>query len=242
MNARFLEDTGYAREEVEGKKSWTEIVAKEDLERLREINRRRYEDPGSAPRQFEFTMADKRGELKDVLLTADIIPGTTQTIASLIDITDRKKEELERRLAREARAAEVLRMKNVELGREIETRKKTEQSLRATEERFRAVFETAEDGIFLKNMQLEYTHVNPAYLALLGMSLSEVTAKTDEALVIDPDYAAHARKLETRDPPRGNLRYGTYMERSKPACLLKCHQISPPRFIGRSVRHLRHRP
>ena len=240
VNARFLEDTGYEREEVEGKKSWIEIVAQDDRERLREISRQRNVDPASAPRQYEFTMVDKQGVHKNVLLTGDMIPGTTQTIASLIDITDRKREELERRLEREARAAEVLRMTNVELGREIETRRKTEVSLRATEERFRAVFETAEDCIFLKNTNLEYTHVNPAYLALLGKTVPEVAGKTDEALALDPNYAAHAKRLETQTLQGETFETETYLERQRLDRLLECHQISASRCIGRDLRHLRY--
>ena len=115
-----------------------------------------------------------------------------------MDITDRRKEELERRLEQEAQASEALRRKNVELGREIEVRERIEQSLRASEERFRAVFETTEDCVFIKNTELAYTHVNPAYLALLDRSLPEVAGENDEALVRDADYTAHARSLELR--------------------------------------------
>ena len=128
VNTKFLEYSGYSKEEIEGKMTWTQIVAKEDVERVREVNQLRLTRPEEAPRQYEFTMVDKGRNLRHVLLTADIFPGTTQTIASLIDITDRKREELERRLIQEARAAKELRKKNVELGREIDKRKETERS------------------------------------------------------------------------------------------------------------------
>jgi PAS domain S-box-containing protein len=198
VNKEFLAYTGYTKDEVEGKKSWREIVEKGDLDRIKAIHELRQTNPESAPRQYEFTLIDKHNGHRHVLSTADIIPGTKQTIASLIDITDRKKEELQKRLEQEARAAEELRRKNLELGREIEAREKIEQSLRASEERFRAVFETAEDCVFIKNTKLEYTHVNPAYLSLLDMPLPEVVGKDDDTLPLDRDYAARARGLEMR--------------------------------------------
>ncbi len=197
-NSQFVQDTGYSREEVEGKKSWTEIVAEHDLERMKELNRLRRSDPAAGLRQYDFTMIDKYGNRKDMLLTADLIPGTSQTIASLIDITDRKKEELEHRLEQEALAAQTLRRKNAELAREIEERKRMENALRFSEERFRAIFETTADYVFIKNTDLKYTHVNPAFLHLLDRDRSEVIGRTDEELLFDPDYAINAKKLETR--------------------------------------------
>jgi len=52
-------------------------------------------------------------------------------------------------------------------GREMD-REGTAAALRETEERFRAIFETAQDCIFVKNLNLEYTHVNPAMEKLFG--------------------------------------------------------------------------
>jgi PAS domain S-box-containing protein len=117
---------------------------------------------------------------------------------SLMDITDRRQEELERRLEQEARAAEELRKTNLELAREIEARKRTEESLTASEERFRAVFETAGDCVFIKNTELEYTHVNPACVDLLERPVAGILGKTDEALSLDANYTALAKSLESR--------------------------------------------
>ncbi len=197
-NSRFLDDTGYSRDEVEGRLSWIQVVSEPDRERLREINELRLANPDTVPRQYEFRLVDKHGQHKHVLLTADIIPGTQQTLASLMDITDRKREELERRLEQEARAAEALREKNLELGREIETRRMIEESLRASEERFRAIFEAAEDYVFIKDTEGLYTHVNPAYLRLLNRPQSDVIGKSDHAVLLDSDYAAYAKTLEER--------------------------------------------
>src|SRR5208337_4062871 len=45
---------------------------------------------------------------------------------------------------------------------DISSRKKAEQALRESEARFRAIFETAEDHIFIKDANLKYVQVNPS--------------------------------------------------------------------------------
>jgi len=198
VNTRFEQDTGFSKQEIEGKKSLADFVAPDDLDEMNALQAMASTDGDVASKQCEFTLVDRLRGHKHMLLSAAVIPGTTRRIVSLTDITDRKREELERRLEREARAADVLRRKNIELAREIAARRKTEESLRATEERFRAIFETAEDSVFIKNAKLEYTHVNPSCAKLLGRPVEEILGMTDEALALDADYAARAKSLETR--------------------------------------------
>ncbi|MDD4237682.1 MAG: PAS domain S-box protein [Desulfotomaculaceae bacterium] len=82
---------GYSREEMEGKKSLTAFVAKEDLELIKEYYRMRRIAPEAVPRKYEFRFIDKHGSLKDILMTVAIIPGTKDCVASLLDITERKQ-------------------------------------------------------------------------------------------------------------------------------------------------------
>ncbi|MDD1680745.1 MAG: PAS domain S-box protein [Methanoregula sp.] len=88
-NNEFERLSGYTKREIEMKKSWTEFVVKEDLETMlaRHYQRRERAD---IPRQYEFRFIRRNGDIRQVLITIDLIPGTTQTVASLIDITDRK--------------------------------------------------------------------------------------------------------------------------------------------------------
>ena len=71
-----------------------------------------------------------------------------------------------------------LRAVNAKLLQEIAKRKRAEEELRRTEERFRTVFETPQDCIFVKDLNLEYTRVNPATLGLLGLSSDIIIGKT----------------------------------------------------------------
>ena len=81
----------------------------------------------------------------------------------------------------EERTVELVE-RNRELNGEIGRRKATEQSLRSSERRFKAVFETAQDSIFVKDADRRYTHVNPAMLKILQLPLSEIVGRTDDEL------------------------------------------------------------
>jgi PAS domain S-box-containing protein len=108
-NQEFEKLSGYTKEEIERKKSWTEFVLKEDLERMKKYHRLRRVNPDAAPRKYEFRFIDKKGNVKDVLLTIDMIPGTKKSIASLLDITKLKQTEraLQKRLEMEKTLAEL---------------------------------------------------------------------------------------------------------------------------------------
>jgi len=55
----------------------------------------------------------------------------------------------------------------------------SQQEIRESEERFRAVFENAQDVIFIKDLQLRYTHVNPAMERLFDLPGSEICGQDD---------------------------------------------------------------
>ncbi len=92
-NEKFEKLTGYPKEEIEGKKSWTEFVVKDDLERMKTQHRLRRDNTDIALKNYEFRLMDKTGQIKDILLTVDMIPGTRKSVASLLDITERKQME-----------------------------------------------------------------------------------------------------------------------------------------------------
>ena len=92
-NNRFEGLTGYTREEVEGKKKWTEFIEKNDLEKMITQHRLRRKGSGLASKNYEFKLVHKDGTFKDIHLTADLIPGTNSSVASLLDITDIKRSQ-----------------------------------------------------------------------------------------------------------------------------------------------------
>jgi PAS domain S-box-containing protein len=92
-NKEFFHLTGYSQEEIDSKRSWTEFIFRDDLEKMIEQHRLRRENPEKALKQYEFRLITKSGDIRSVLLTIDLLPGTKNSVGSLIDITDQKTTE-----------------------------------------------------------------------------------------------------------------------------------------------------
>ena len=92
-NSQFERLSGYPSDEIEGKKSWTDFVAADDLQRMSDQHRLRRENHEAALTTYEFRFISRYGEMHHIMLTIDVIPGTSRSVASLLDITDRKQME-----------------------------------------------------------------------------------------------------------------------------------------------------
>jgi PAS domain S-box-containing protein len=92
-NTEFEKISGYSKEELEGKKSWKDFVMKDDLLKMNEYHRLRRIDPQAAPEIYDFSFINRKGTIKNVHLNVDIIPGTKKSISSLLDVTERQKDE-----------------------------------------------------------------------------------------------------------------------------------------------------
>ncbi len=92
-NSYFEDLAGYTRQEIEGKKSWTEFAHPDDVEWMKQNHYLRRQSPESAPHQYEFRFITRHGEMRHLFLAVDTIHETSQSIASGIDITERKNTE-----------------------------------------------------------------------------------------------------------------------------------------------------
>ncbi len=130
VNLQFEELTGYSKEEIEGKLKWPFFVSTNDLDQIREyFIQRQLDRENRPPRVYEFILINKKNEVRNILLTVDLIPGSSKTVASLLDITDRKQ---------------------------------IEKSLKASEEKFRLISNSAHDGILMVNSNNQVIYWNPA--------------------------------------------------------------------------------
>ena len=91
-NAEFEKLSGYSREELEGKESWTRFPTRESLQKLTEYHRLRRIDPGAAPRSYEAQFVNRDGDIIDCLVTVSLIASTGQSVVFVIDITEPKEE------------------------------------------------------------------------------------------------------------------------------------------------------
>ncbi len=84
-----------------------------------------------------------------------------------------------------------------ELERELAARKEAEIALRESEERLRAIFETARDYVFVKDRDLRYTHANPAMAELFERPVEQIVGATDSEL-FDEDTARRVHEVDSR--------------------------------------------
>jgi PAS domain S-box-containing protein len=91
INSEFENITGYSKEEVEGK-SWREFVVGEDAEKIWAYRNLRYSGY-DAPNTYDFKFFRKDKSIGYAHITVELIPGTKQLIASVVDITEHKNNE-----------------------------------------------------------------------------------------------------------------------------------------------------
>ena len=93
INTEFEKLCGYSKHEIQGKIRWTEFIAKEDLKKMENYNRLRRLDPESAPKNYELKFIDRLGNVKDAFISIAMITGTKRSIASILDLTEKKNLE-----------------------------------------------------------------------------------------------------------------------------------------------------
>lgn len=96
-NAGFSELTGHDAVAVEGRMTWPEFVVDADRERIWGYHRARRAAPGSVPHEYECRCQHRDGSPRELHVTVAMIPGTRRSVASFLDITQRRRAEAESR-------------------------------------------------------------------------------------------------------------------------------------------------
>jgi PAS domain S-box-containing protein len=92
VNKEYCKLGLYEEKDVVGT-SWTKQIPLEDLDRLKEYNRKRLIDPKSVPDHYEFKFIRKDGTIRNSLMSVAIIPTNQKIVCSFTDITERKRAE-----------------------------------------------------------------------------------------------------------------------------------------------------
>ncbi len=92
-NSEFERITGYSKVQIEGKKKWSDFLPDSHVQQAKRFHTLRREQPQSVPKHYETQIIDKTGQARDVYLTVELIPESSRSIASILDITERRKNE-----------------------------------------------------------------------------------------------------------------------------------------------------
>jgi PAS domain S-box-containing protein len=94
-NDEWASLTGYSRQEIEGKMSWTAFFSGESVERMQRYQKRRSRDPSTVPRAHEVQLVDREGKPHEGIITVSLVPGTKQCVGSFQDLTELKRAQKE---------------------------------------------------------------------------------------------------------------------------------------------------
>lgn len=89
-NAQFTSLTGYGKNEIENAMRWSEFVIPEDNKKMQYYHYGRRKERSDIPTEYECRIFNKDGDIKDIYMKVGMIPGTSRSIASFMDITQRK--------------------------------------------------------------------------------------------------------------------------------------------------------
>lgn len=92
-NSEFVKMSGIPANKIEGNMKFPEFFYKEDAGKMIEYHNLRRSKKGGAPRNYEARLVNKKGGTRNIYLTVALVPGTKQSVASLLDITKRKRME-----------------------------------------------------------------------------------------------------------------------------------------------------
>ncbi|HOE14861.1 MAG TPA: PAS domain S-box protein [Candidatus Saccharicenans sp.] len=92
-NREFEKLVGLPKEEIEGRRKFTQFFIPPDVFRMVEYHQKRRIDHNTVPKKYASHLIDQEGKIREVLISVDVIPQTRQSVASLMDMTDLKLAE-----------------------------------------------------------------------------------------------------------------------------------------------------
>jgi PAS domain S-box-containing protein len=131
-------------------------------------------------------------EKNDDTITFDSLKEIPPEVLSDEELALLSKTELEEVIREKTLELEKSRVATLNIAQDL---KKAKKELQESEEKFRAIVETAEDSIFVKDRQLNYVMGNPAMELLFGIPCEELLGKSDTEL-FGVDAGKHIEEVD----------------------------------------------
>ncbi len=212
VNSVVRDVLGFKEEEVIGE-NVINFIAEEYREKVLDILQRRSKGEDISGYEVEILAKDGSKRFVEIRSANIVYDHKPATLNVVINITDRKRFELELRKINEQlemriaeRTSELL--KTVELlKKEVDERKVAEESLRDSEERFRALAEYSNDVIMRFDKELRHLYVNQAVEKVMGRKAKDFMGHTHKELrfsseIIEIWTKAIRKVFETKEPER----------------------------------------
>jgi len=204
FNKACQEITDYKFSEVKDKYFWDLFLIPEEVEPVKAVFQQLL--AGQFPNQYENYWLTKAGDRRLIAWSntalVDRAGAVEYVIATGTDITDRQQaseallrlnQELETRV--QQRTTDLMNL-NQELLHEIAIRQQAEAALRASEERFRAIFEQAAVGMVQAALDCRFGRVNQKFCDIVGYSPAELLTKTFLEITYPDDIESDKQYIE----------------------------------------------
>ncbi|HEY3379186.1 MAG TPA: PAS domain S-box protein, partial [Armatimonadota bacterium] len=111
---------------------------------------------------------------------------------------------------------------------DITERKQAEQALRESEERYRRIVETAQEGIWILDATLHTAYVNQRLTEILGYTSEEMLGKPPDAFLFEEDLPDQALRMARRQEQQNELYERRYHRKDGGTiwCLISAHAIT----------------
>lgn len=155
-------------------------------------------------RVYEFRFINRSGEIRHCINNVRVIPGTARSVASVVDITDRKQAETDLETKHDELMAsyEELTATEEELRASLDALTQQEMALRESETQLRATLESTADGVLAVDNKGKIIQASRRFAEIWRIPPSLVERGNDRALLdfvlgqlTDPD--AFLKKVQS---------------------------------------------